>query len=306
MHGRIRSVLGDISPKEFGPALVHEHILVSHAPAHDSENIKYDRDEVFEVMLPFLIEIRRLGVKGLAECSTAYMGRDVIVLRRLSEASGIHILTNTGFFLEPYIPKHVFRNSIDEIAEKWIYEIEKGIDGTEVRAGFIKIALEPGRIEGVYEKIIRAAARCSISTGAVIACHMESGKAAMLVSDIIKEEGAESNRLIFVHADSEENLDYHLEAVKRGLWIEYDRISQQTSERSLRLVRFISEKGFEDQLLLSQDSGWYSIGQPRGGNIRGYSYLVKNFIPLMKKQGFNNDLIDKIMVDNPCRAFQIE
>ena len=67
---RIISVLGDIPPEEFGPALVHEHILVDFTPANELNRIKYDPNEVFEFMLPYLIEIRRLGIKGFVECST--------------------------------------------------------------------------------------------------------------------------------------------------------------------------------------------------------------------------------------------
>ncbi len=136
----------------------------------------------------------------------------------------------------------------------------------------------------IYEKTVRAVARCSLSTGVVIACHMESSKTAMLVLDILEEEGLEGSKLIFVHAGSEEILEYHLKAARRGAWIEYDHISQQTVYRTLKLIKFMVENGFENQLL-SQDSGWCSIGKARGGTIRGYEYPVKIFLPLMQKRG---------------------
>jgi len=135
---------------------------------------------------------------------------------------------------------------------------------------------------------------------------MESGKTAMLVLNILEEEGLKGSRLIFVHADSEEILEYHLKAARRGAWIEYDRINQQTADRTLKLIKFIVEHGFENQLLLSQDSGWYSIDNARGRTIRGYDYLVKSFIPLMQKRGFNQNFINKIVKNNPASAFQIE
>jgi phosphotriesterase-related protein len=66
------------------------------------------------------------------------------------------------------------------------------------------------------------------------------------------------------------------------------------------------DHGFEEQILLSQDAGWYNVGQPRGGNIRSYEYLIEKFVPLMKKNGFDQGLVDKILVENPAKAFQIE
>jgi len=158
----------------------------------------------------------------------------------------------------------------------------------------------------IQQKIVRAAARCSLATGAVIACHTGKGAVATHLLKILNEEGLENNRLIVVHADAEENIEIHLEIARKGAWIEYDGLSQNTSEKILKLLRFMLDHGFEEQILLSQDAGWYNVGQPRGGNIKGYEYLIEDFVPLMKKNGFDQKLIDKILVENPAKAFQIE
>jgi phosphotriesterase-related protein len=302
---KIRTVLGDISPDEFGPALVHEHILVDFIEAEKFSRDRYNREEVFEVMLPYLARIKNLGVKGFVECTPAYMGRDAELLVRFSKALGIHILTNTGLYKEPHLPKFAFEYSADQLAELWIKEILEGVEDTHIKAGFIKIAVNPGIIAPIQQKIVRAAARCSLATGAVIACHTANGAAAMHLLKILDEEGLENDRLIVVHADAEENIKYHLEIARRGAWVEYDGLSQNTSEKILKLLRFMVDQGFEEQILLSQDAGWYNVGQPRGGNIRGYEYLIEEFVPLMRKNGFDQDLIGKILVENPAEAFQI-
>ncbi|MEM2939467.1 MAG: hypothetical protein QXU95_04245 [Candidatus Bathyarchaeia archaeon] len=303
---KIRTVLGDISPGEFGLALVHEHILVDFIEAEKFSRGRYDPEEVFEIMLPYLVKIKDLGVKGFVECTPAYMGRDAELLAKFSKALGIHILTNTGLYKEPHIPKFAFENSADQLAELWVKEILEGVEGTCIKAGFIKIAVNPGTIVPMQQKIVRAAARCSLATGAAIACHTGSGIAAMHLLKILNEEGLENDRLIVVHADAEENIEYHLEIAKRGAWVEYDGLSRSTSGKILKMLRFIIDHGFEEQILLSQDAGWYNVGQPRGGNIRGYEYLIEDFVPLMKNIGFSQNLIDKILVENPAKAFQIE
>jgi phosphotriesterase-related protein len=302
---KIRTVLGDISPDEFGPALVHEHILVDFIEAEKFSRDRYNREEVFEVMLPYLARIKNLGVKGFVECTPAYMGRDAELLVRFSKALGIHILTNTGLYKEPHLPKFAFEYSAGQLADLWIKEILEGVEDTPIKAGFIKIAVNPGIIAPIQQKIVRAAARCSLATGAVIACHTANGAAAMHLLKILDEEGLENDRLIVVHADAEENIKYHLEIARRGAWVEYDGLSQNTSEKILKLLRFMVDHGFEEQILLSQDAGWYNVGQPHGGNIRGYEYLIKEFVPLMRKNGFDQDLIGKILVENPAEAFQI-
>ncbi|MBS7635033.1 hypothetical protein KEJ34_06035 [Candidatus Bathyarchaeota archaeon] len=303
---KIRTILGDISPDEFGLALVHEHILVDFIEAEKFSRDRYDQKEVFEVMLPYLVKIEDLGVKGFVECTPAYMGRDAELLTKFSKALGIHILTNTGLYKEPHLPKFAFEYSVDQLAELWIKEILEGIEDTRIKAGFIKIAVNPGAIVPIQQKIVRSAARCSLATGAAIACHTGSGMAAMYLLKILNEEGLENNRLIVVHADAEENVEYHLEVAKQGAWVEYDGLSQNTSGKILKLLRFIVDHGFEEQILLPQDAGWYDVGQPRGGSIRGYEYLIEDFVPLMKRNGFSQNLIDKILVENPAKAFQIE
>jgi len=303
--GKIRSVLGDISPNKFGLALVHEHIICDFIGAEKVSRDRYNSKEVFNVVLPYLKEIRQLGVTGFIECTPAYLGRDEQLLARLSAASDIHLLTNTGFYKEPFLPRYAFEYSIDQLADVWTHEIQEGIDESSIRAGFIKIAVNPGPIIPIQQKIVRAAARCSLSTGATIACHTAKGIAAMHLLSILKEEGVNSDRLIVVHCDAEENLDYHLRIAQQGAWVEYDGLREENSEKTLRLIEFIVKNGFEDQLLLSQDAGWYHVGEKGGGNIRSYAYLVKGFIPLMSKKGFSRESIGKILVKNPSRAFQM-
>jgi len=303
--GRIRTVLGDIFPGKFGSALVHEHILVDFVGADKFSKERYDAKEVFTVMLPYLAEIRELGVTGFVDCTPAYMARDAQLLADLSEAAGIHVLTNTGLYKEPYLPKHAFEYSADQLAELWIDEIKKGIEGTSVKAGFIKIAVNPGQIVSIQQKIVRAAARCSLSTGAAIACHTASGTAAMHLLRILCEEEADAGRLIVVHSDAEEDVEYHFQTARQGAWVEYDGLRPETAEKTLNLLRLMVDKGFEDQLLLSQDAGWYNVGEPKGGNIQGYEYLVKGFVPLMQQKGFSQELVNKILVKNPARAFEM-
>ena len=112
---RIRTVLGDIFPEKLGLTLVHEHVLVDFVGAETFSKERYNAKEVFDVMLPYLAEIRRLGVTGFVECTPAYMARDPQLLASLSEAVGIHILTNTGLYKEPYLPKHAFELSLIHI-----------------------------------------------------------------------------------------------------------------------------------------------------------------------------------------------
>jgi len=301
----IRTVLGDIAPDDLGITLVHEHILCDFIGADKVSKERYDRKEVFRLMLPYLSEIYRSGVRGFVDCTPAYLGRDTQLLADLSKASGIRILTNTGLYKEPFLPKYAFEHSVDQIADTWAHEIKEGIDGTPIKAGFIKIAVNPGEIIPIQQKIVRAAALCSLSTGAIIACHTGEGVAAMHLLRILENEGVNPNRLIIVHCDAVEDLTYHLEAAHRGAWVEYDALSEQNAGRTLKLLDVMIKKGYEGNILISQDAGWYNVGEERGGNIRNYVYLVRDFVNLLSERGFCRDIKDKLLVSNPARAFKM-
>lgn len=77
--------------------LPHEHVLVDFIGAAQASRDRYDRDEVIEAALPHLRRVQELGCRTLAECTPAYIGRDPLLLRDLAGASGLNLLTNTGW-----------------------------------------------------------------------------------------------------------------------------------------------------------------------------------------------------------------
>jgi phosphotriesterase-related protein len=288
-----------------GLTLPHEHVMVDFIGADKVSRLRYDADEVVRTVLPYLKEIASLGVRTFIDCTPDYLGRDPAILARLSRLTGFNIITNTGWYKEPYLPNSAWTLPVDGLAGRWIAEIETGIGSTGMKAGFIKIAVNPGPLIPIQRKIVSAAARTSKRTGVVIASHTGHGPAALEQLDILGREDVDPPSFIFVHADSEPDQKYHFETAKRGAWVEYDGIRPGTEEKHLKLIAAMLDRDFENNLLLSQDAGWYNVGQTGGGKIRGYSYLVDRFIPALKAAGVNDHLIHKLTVANPARAFTI-
>jgi predicted metal-dependent phosphotriesterase family hydrolase len=301
----IQTVRGPIKPSQLGMALIHEHIMVDFIGADKINKNRYEPNEVFEVMSPYLKEIKDLGVTGFVECTPMFIARDAELMERFSKALDMHIVTNTGMYKEPYVPKYAFEKTEDELAKMWISEIEQGIEGTQIKAGFIKIAVNPGNLIPIQQKIVRAAARTSKATDATIACHSGSGIATLESLDIVKSEGVPLEKFIFVHAGSESDSSYHIKVAEQGAWVEYDSIGAGEANRYISLIKTMLDKGYGDKLLLSQDAGWYNVGDPRGGNVRNFAYIIRDFIPLMEKSGIDKNTINKFFIENPAKALQI-
>src|ERR1044072_3556748 len=130
------TVRGPIAPEEMGATLPHEHVLVDFIGAAEVSRDRYDADMVFDVALPHLKRIREQGIRTLAECTPAYLGRDPELLRRLSEAAGLHLLTNTGYYgatgARP-LPAPARRETADDLAARWLREWRDGIEGSSIR-----------------------------------------------------------------------------------------------------------------------------------------------------------------------------
>jgi len=303
MERKIVTVSGPIEPSEMGLTLPHEHIIVDFIGAVEAGPHRYNRSEVVETMLPFLQEIVALGVKSFVECTPMYMARDPVIFRELSERTGLNILTNTGQYKEPSLPQQTLEIDAEELAAQWILEWEEGIDGTDVRPGFIKTAVEPEPLAPIQQKVIRAAAITSRATGLTIMTHTCVAEPALQVLDILEEEGVDPSRWIFTHAQQEEDLEQLTEVARRGAWISLDGLKETLVNEHMRSLLHLLELGFRDHILLSHDAGCYTVGEEGGGEKSPYTYLFTDFIPLLRERGVDQQTIDRIVTVNPSEAF---
>ncbi len=306
----IMTVKGPIDDDSLGRALVHEHIMCDFSGAEEASRDKYNQEEVVKTMLPFVESIKDYGFSSFFDCTPKYIGRDVEVLLRLSELSGINIVTNTGYYgaaNDKFLPRFLYELNEEEIAELWIKELKEGIEGTNIRPGFIKTGVDPFELSEVDKKLIMASAITHLETGLTIACHTGEGTCALETLKVIKESGVSPSALVIVHADSIEDRDVIFRLAEEGCWIEYDSIGSKSIEFHTGLIMETIERGFISSLLLSHDAGWYTVGEPRGAldRIRPYTYIGESLIPRLIREGLDEDIVNRILVDNPARAFAV-
>jgi phosphotriesterase-related protein len=60
-----------------------------------------------------------------------------------------------------------------------------------------------------------------------------------------------------------------------------------------------------DRVLVSQDAGWYHVGEPGGGNYRTHAFLFDAFVPALRAFGLGDAEIHALLVRNPAQAFGI-
>ena len=221
-----------------GITLAHEHVLVDFIGADRVSPSRYDRDAAFAKALPHLERLARLGCRTLVECTPAYLGRDPVLLQRLSRAASLQILTNTGYYgaaNDKFLPPHAFTESADQLAARWIREARDGIDGTGVMPAFMKIGVDAGPLSAVDEKLVRAAARTHRATGLPIYSHTGNGIAALAEVAVLDDERAPLGAFVWVHAQNETDPAVHVQVARRGAWVSFDGVAPQSLERHVGL-----------------------------------------------------------------------
>ncbi|MCZ6514275.1 MAG: phosphotriesterase, partial [Acidobacteria bacterium] len=181
-------------------------------------------------------------------------------------------------------------------------EFEEGIEGTGIRPGIIKTGIDAGPLSAIDAKLIRAAARTHLRTGLAVAVHSGDGTAALAALKLFQEERAPAHAFLWVHAQNEPDIAKHLRAARAGAWVEFDGIREGKVLRHVELAKTMRAHALLDRTLVSQDAGWYHVGEPGGGNFRSYETLFTRFIPSALDVGFTENDLQMLLVANPGRA----
>jgi phosphotriesterase-related protein len=176
--GVVQSVLGPLDASKLGFTLTHEHIC-RHPQAGSGGQAGLVAQAVAR-----LEEARNAGIDTVIDVTPFDVGRDIRFGAEVARKSGMQIVACTGQHF--FAPESYDSRSVQEIAATFIREIEQGIDGTDIRAGVIKVAARSGVMTPAEAKVFRAAARASQATGISGQTHTNSS-----------ERGGEAQAAIF-------------------------------------------------------------------------------------------------------------
>jgi 5-phospho-D-xylono-1,4-lactonase len=303
----IRTVCGDIDPADLGACYPHEHVLCIPPPDVTDRDLEMDSELA---ALQELTWFKQAGGRALVDMTPADYGRNAPGMKRVSTATGIHIIATTGLHKEKFSGRIVKDQSIDELADRFARDVTEGVDGTEIKAGAIKAASSLNAITVNEEKVFRAAARAHHRTGAAISTHTEVGTMGLEQIQLLISEGVEPERIIIGHVDRKMEWDYHVTLWKTGVTLGYDQISKEKyapdSQRVGFIVRAVNA-GFGKQIVLGGDlarkSYWPSYNT---GGGPGLTYILWRFIPWLRSEGLSEDAIEDLLVHNPARMLMMD
>ena len=303
MTRALYTTLGPIGRDRLGMILPHEHVYVDLRTPDQPGYASGEAADVVALMAPEIEKIKVLGVTALVECTTGGVGRRADFDLAVSRATNFPIVVPTGNYREPWIPQWVASATEAELEAWMLRELTVRFDEADYRAGWIKLSAGDEGITPLEAKILRAATRAAIATGAVIGSHTIKGRVVMDQLDIIEREGGDPRRFISIHTQAETDFGLNLAVAERGAWIEYDNIGYVDDSELIPRVLKVLAAGRGSQLLLSHDMGWYDPAKPRGGTPRPYTHLSEVMLPQLRAAGVDESMIVQLTHSNPFEAF---
>jgi phosphotriesterase-related protein len=315
----VETVGGRIDAGEIGLTLIHEHFFSGDEAVTVQWPHVRDREREYSLALESAQAVKSHGVKTVVDPTAMLLGRDIGALQRLAAETGLQLVACTGIYTYDHLPEFLINRSEDFIAGLFAHDIEQGIQGTEVKAAFIKCAADEAGVNARIEKVHRAAARASLRTGAPIMAHSRPGsQTGPRQVEIFLEEGVAPEKIQIAHTGDTDDLDYIERLLDSGVYIGMDRYGIDlfllTARRNATVLELL-RRGYAERMFLSQDFDipiangldWYPPDMVEQLQATGaatdwsMTFLFEQVIPTLSEGGMTDAQLDTMLIENPKR-----
>jgi phosphotriesterase-related protein len=305
----VNSVSGALDTADLGMTLSHEHLVVRREAVYLQFPHLYDEARETERAVAQVRLAQERGVKTIFDPSVLGLGRDIRFMARIVELTGIQVIAATGAYTHGELPVPLDSRPVEQVAELFIRDITDGIQATNIKAAFLKCAIDHDGMTSGVEKAIRSVAYAHRATGTPIMVHTSpANRSGELVQDLLADEGVDLGTVIIGHSGDTDDIDYLERLALRGSYLGMDRYGLDDvlpTERRNNAVIEMCRRGYASQLLLSHDHPCtYDRYEPHVSSMRtnwNWAHLFDNVIPALRGSGVTQDAIDLMMVANPRR-----
>jgi phosphotriesterase-related protein len=313
---QVQTVQGPVDAGELGIVLGHEHVRFRDEAVAEQWPGRYDDALELDAALVAVRAAAEQGVRTIVDATAMFGGRDVRFMKRVADDTGVRIVACTGIYSYDYLPHYFENRDVDVMAEHFVEDIERGCQGTDIRAAFLKCAADAAGVTEHVEKIHRACARASIQTGAPIMAHsMPAVGTGPRQVEIFEEEGVDLSRVQIAHCGDSEDVGYIEGLLAKGVYVGLDRYGLEMylpiDKRNATAAELL-RRGHAERLIISQDFcasiDWFppeaaEVFESQGA-IRNWSMTLvfEEVVPALREMGVMDDAVfNTIFVENPRR-----
>jgi phosphotriesterase-related protein len=313
---QVQTVQGPVEHDELGIVLAHEHVRFRDEAVAAEWPARYDEQLEFDAALVAVQAAKREGVRTIVDPTAMFGGRDVRFMKRVADETGVQIVACTGIYSYDYLPHYFENRDVDVMADHFVEDIEIGIQGTDIRAGFLKCAADAAGVTENVEKIHRAVARASLQTGAPIMAHsMPAVATGPRQVEIFEDEAVDLARVQIAHCGDTDDVAYIERLIDKGVYVGLDRYGLEMflpmGKRNATAAELLRH-GHSERLMISQDYcatiDWFpaeaaAVFESQGA-IRKWSMTLvfEEVVPALREQGVMDDeTFQTVFVENPKR-----
>lgn len=289
----VRTVLGKKKISRNTVTLSHEHICCYSEYLNIMSKSYLDKAELAVKSADILKNMKeKYGLGLFIDCTPVNIGRDVELLKKVSELSGVDIVCSTGFYYndEPILDCMSAESLAEFIAE----------DANSTCAGIIKAAVEYDTVSPFHIKLLKAAAIAQKKTGLPIILHTNvNNKNGIKAVTILLGENINPQNIVVGHlSDTNEN-EYIQNFAELGCYVALDRMYDNKAKEyitsKMNQINALCEAGYADRLLLSHDDSVFQgfCDKPQI-KVPRWSYMFEYILPRL-----DNDIAKKILQENP-------
>jgi phosphotriesterase-related protein len=318
---QVQTFLGAREPDELGTTLIHEHVFVRH-PELDLNlpHAEWDESLAVERAVSGLTELHSLGVRTVVDLTVLGLGRDVGTVLRVAERVPVNLVASTGYYTSNVLPGYFHTHGPgrlvdgpDPLVELFVTDIEKGIAGTPVRAGMLKVVTDREGITEDVARVMTAAAVAHQQTGVPITTHSSPATRNGLDQQVfLRKHGVPLDRVVIGHSGDSEDLGYLRELMDNGSTIGMDRFGMEhvlPDERRVRTVLELLRLGYADRMVLSHDAAFFSRVTPPSWRAEAapnwhMENLSRRILPMLRHGGATETDLHQMMVLNPRRLLE--
>ena len=312
----VQTVQGAVEAEELGMVLAHEHLRFRDEAVAAEWPDRYDEQAELDAALEAVEAAKARGVQTIVDPTAMFGGRDVHFMKRVAEQTGVRVVACTGIYSYDYLPHYFENRDVDAMAEHFVSDLQNGIQGSDIRAAFLKCAADaPGLTEHV-EKIHRAVARASVQTGAPIMAHsMPAVATGPRQVEIFEQEGVDLARVQIAHCGDTDDVNYIEQLIDKGVYVGLDRYGLEMflpiDKRNATTAELL-RRGHAERLIISQDFcatiDWFppeaAAVFESNGAIRNWSMTLvfDEVVPALRELGaLDEEGFKLIFVENPKR-----
>lgn len=323
MNCKVNTVCGPVDSDKLGGVLAHEHFIFGYPGWYGdtSKAARFDKEATLKKWEDICAKVKAAGISTIVDATPNECGRDVLLLKEISERSGINVIAASGFYFEgaggsSYLN---FRRTgvhdiVKEIEELLAEELYEGIGDTGIKAGVIKLATGEGKMSEYEQILFEGAARiASTDPNIRIITHTQSGTMGPEQANFLIERGVDPRQIAIGHICGSTDMDYLLTVAETGVYLNFDRFGfdgiygAPLDKRRIASIAGMVVNGYGDKICISHDNNIDFWGRPHIYSEEmekqrvncHWLHISEDIIPAMHKVGLSEEQTHKFLYDNP-------